>query len=75
MILTFGDWVSYVYGLVFLTFGGLVFLRLRVSDSYVWVLVFLRLKVNNCYVWVLDFLRVGVSNFYVLWVGFLTFRG
>ena len=37
-------------GLVSLTFWGLVFLRLRVSQSYVWGLVFLRLEVSQCYV-------------------------
>ena len=42
----FGGYFSYVWGLVILKFLGLVFLRLGVSDFYVWVLVFLRLGVS-----------------------------
>ena len=51
-----------------------MFLRLGVSDSYVWVLVFLRLGVSDSYVWGLVFLRLGVSFlsfggwFYYVWV-------
>ena len=48
MILTFGGWFSYAWGLVFLHLEasisyvcGLVFLRLEVSDSYVMGLVIL----------------------------------
>ena len=32
-------------------YAGLVFLRLGVSNSYVWGLVFLRLGVRDSYVW------------------------
>ena len=42
MILMFGNYFSYVW--------GLVFLRLRVSVSYVCGLVFLRLGVSNSHV-------------------------
>ena len=38
------------------------FLRLRVSDSYVWGIVLLRFGVSDCYVWGLFFLCFGVSN-------------
>ena len=41
--------------LVIVKFLGLVFLRLGVSNSYVWGLVFLRLGVSDSYVWVLVF--------------------
>ena len=46
-------------------FLGLVFLRLGVSNFYVWGLVFLRLGVSDSYVCVLVFLRLRVSNSYV----------
>ena len=46
-------------------FLGLVFLRLGVSNSYVWGLVFLRLGVSDSYVWDLVFFRLGVINSYV----------
>ena len=59
---------SYVWvldlGLVILTFGGYILLRLWVSNSYVFGLHFLRLKVGNFYAWVLDFFRLGVSSSY-----------
>ena len=50
------------FGVRFLTFEGLDFLRLRISNSYVWGLVFLRLRISNFYVWGLDFLRLGFRN-------------
>ena len=46
---------------------GLVFLRLMVSNSYVWGLVFFCLKVSDSYVLGLVFLRLGLE--------ILTFRG
>ena len=57
MILTFGFYFFYVWGLVIPTFLGLVFLRLGVNNSFVWGLVSLRLKVSASYVWVQVFLR------------------
>ena len=41
---------SCVWGLVLLRLG-LDFLRLRVNNSYVWLLVFLFFRVSNSYVW------------------------
>ena len=88
--ITFRGLFYYVWGSVILTFLELVFLRLGVSDSYLWRLVFSRLRVSFLtfggwfyYVWGLViftflglvFLRLGVSNSYVLRVNFLTFRG
>ena len=61
-------------GVSFLTFGGYRFLRLEVSNNYVWGLVFLRLGVmSNSYVWGLvittfggvSFRTFGVSNSYI----------
>ena len=52
--------VLYVWGLLILTFVGLISLRLRVSNFYVWGLVFLRLGVRYSYAW---------------WLVILTFRG
>ena len=34
-----------------LTFKGLDFLRLKVTNPYVWKLDFLRLGISNSYVW------------------------
>ena len=53
-----------------------------VSNSYVWELVFLRFKVSDSYVrgqfsyvWGSVFLRLGVSDSYVFGVSFFTFVG
>ena len=65
---------SYVWGLIFLTFGGKGFLRLRVSylsfgvrESYVWELVY--------YVWRLRILTFRGQFSYVWPSGIPTFRG
>ena len=60
-------------GSLILTFCGLVFLRLGVTDCYVWGLVIdyvrglvlLRFEVSDSYVRWLVFLRLGVSDSYV----------
>ena len=44
-----------------------MFLRLGISNSYLWGLVFLRLGVRDSYVWEIGFLHS--------WVSFLTFGG
>ena len=55
------------WGLQILTFGGYKFLRLGLD--------FLRLGLTNPYVWGLDFLRLEVTNSYVLRLDFLRFEG
>ena len=52
---------------------GLVFLRLKVRNSYVWKLRILTFGVSNSYVWGLVFLRSGVTNSYVWELRILTF--
>ena len=62
-------------GVRILTFGGWEFLRLVVSNSYVWGLDFPGFRDRNSYVHGLVLLRFGFSNSYVWGLDFLRLEG